>query len=257
MWGLRDPSKYTTPDHAPSLWHGATPWDTSEFYILLVVVVFALPLSLLRSMSALRFSSLLGVTGVTFLTVVVAVEYFHICGGPDAAPCVWDHVPHEATAPESFASFFRSVPLIVYAFTCHANIMPIFSELQKPLKRRMYKVVRRALLIAGTLYVVMSTFGGLIFLRDTKGNILLNDFHRVPPVVAGCFAMVACLTFALPLLVHAFRSNVEVRGRVWGRRLEGNESARGGGRALTCPSPPRPSPTNRRSSSSPTTHAPI
>eukprot|EP00499_Haloplacidia_sp_CaronLabIsolate_P013828 CAMPEP_0196796030 /NCGR_PEP_ID=MMETSP1104-20130614/36960_1 /TAXON_ID=33652 /ORGANISM="Cafeteria sp., Strain Caron Lab Isolate" /LENGTH=34 /DNA_ID= /DNA_START= /DNA_END= /DNA_ORIENTATION= len=34
--------------------------------------------------------------------------------------------------------------------------MPIFSELQKPLKRRMYKVVRRALLIAGTLYVIMS-----------------------------------------------------------------------------------------------------
>lgn len=102
-----------------------------------------------------------------------------------------------------------AVPIVVYAYTCHPNILPIFLELKKASPRRMNKVVTRAIGSAFLLYVSLGIFAYLTFktqLAHSNGNFLLNDYHGDPMILCGAIGIGISITFALPLFVNAFRS---------------------------------------------------
>ena len=87
------------------------------------------------------------------------------------------------------------------------TVLPIYLELQRRTTRRMHKVMFRAMSIAFIIYLIGGSFGYLVFLEDTCGNILVNDFKKHIEVVIGAAAMAISLTMTVPTLMICFRSD--------------------------------------------------
>ena len=220
-----------------SLGEGSSSVDIGEWgqpwVLCLLISAIALPLSLCRNLSSLRFTSLFAVACVLYLSIVVTVKYFQYCLEGDfvypvvngtinrSAPgqlvqCFWNStVPEGQTSTFELANFepkriLSALPIVMFAYTCHPNFLPIFVELKNPLERRMQKVSRRAISIALTIYSLIGVFGYMTFkeqLATSDGNFLLNDFHRDPAVIAGAVGMCISMMLTIPLFVHSFRSN--------------------------------------------------
>ncbi|ETO13222.1 hypothetical protein RFI_24153 [Reticulomyxa filosa] len=137
------------------------------------------PLSLLRQMSALRYTSLFGMMCSLYLGLVILIEYFILCNGEEIDldsnsihTCFWKgnfHLPNDAIANyDDMWSFIKrllvSIPLFVFAYTSQQFMLPIYSELKKPSRQRMQKVLQRSSYIVVFIYICASGFGYLTFL---------------------------------------------------------------------------------------------
>lgn len=98
-------------------------------------------------MSSLRFPSFIGVLSICYLVFAVVCDSAYTVvtkGVPPLSPYLirmhW--------------SCFRSISIIMFAFTCQVNVFSIYTELQRPSIRRIKKIVRRSTLITFSLYVV-------------------------------------------------------------------------------------------------------
>ena len=189
--------------------HLAAVLADAHFYMVTLALAVAYPLSLARSMSALRFTSVLGTACVVYLTLALTGYYLAECHSQPHG-CVWNRLPAAALWPKHVGDVFRAVPLSLFAYTCHCHVLPIFVDLQRPSPRRMYKILRRSIATAATVYVLAAVSGYLLFLEDTKGNILLNDFHHSPPIVAAGIGMAVTVMLAAPLIAHGFKGEVEL-----------------------------------------------
>jgi amino acid permease len=196
-----------------------------RFIILLVTATVVLPLCLLRTMGALRYSSLIAVACTTYLSVAVTANYFSFCasdavvtakgGANETVQCFWEPRA-EGQTPIVLARWgpdrmLAAIPIVVYAYTCHPNVLPVFLELQKPTRRRMNKVVARAIGASFLMYAAIGAFGYLTFkdqLESSEGNFLKNDYHHNASMLLGSIGMSFSVVLALPLFVNAFRGNV-------------------------------------------------
>lgn len=186
-----------------------------------VALFVVFPLSLMRSMNALRYGSLIGITCSGYLCLVIIIDYFRLCDdnsvfeGDDIErhTCFWksnfslswDELVH--FTPNGFLSSF---PIFVFAYSCQPNVLPIYVELQRRSVKRMHKVIRRSLYFAAILYVFVGMFGYLTFMDGTCGNVLQNDFKKHPEVIVSAVTICISCMFTLPMCVFAFRENLTV-----------------------------------------------
>ncbi|KAF0683389.1 Aste57867_24513 [Aphanomyces stellatus] len=170
-------------------------------------ICFVLPLSLFRSLSSLRFSSLFSLLCIFFLTSTVVVKYFqfvHLGYAPSFA-YQWAHLPLFTL---DMRRILKALPLVIFAFTCHPNVLPIYLQLQRRSSVRMYKVARRSLGLATTLYVVLGTSVFLTFGMDTRSNFLQNNYHQDAAIVAGAIFFAVALVLTTPLYIHTLRNGL-------------------------------------------------
>jgi len=196
--------------------------------ILILTCTVITPLSLLRTMGALRYSSLLAVACTCYLAIVVASMYFEFCANQavvsisdgsyrdnQTVQCFWeegsDTTEHYKFFSTDFIDILTTVPIVVYAYTCHPNVLPIFLELRQANQRRMGKIISRATGLSLILYLILGCFGYLTFksqLAHSSGNFLLNDYHHNYSTLLGAIGMSLSVVLAIPLFVNAFRSNL-------------------------------------------------
>lgn len=96
----------------------------ARFWQILLALGVMLPLCLFRTITALRFASLVAVTLVISFALVVCVDGFARLGeGAIAHDTV--HV-----GPSDPIGTFVSLPILLFAFVCHFNVHPLMKELQ-------------------------------------------------------------------------------------------------------------------------------
>lgn len=197
-------------------------WPNSIYIICVVGIGFGVtfPLGLMRSVDSLRFTSLLGFTCSSYLVLVVTIEYFLICHEgnkitKDKYPttCFWSDDYHIGT-PElwpmtDFQSaargFLTAFPLVVFAYTGHPFVLPLYVELAQPTINKMRKVFYTGLSIVTVLYFCISTFGFLLFLRSVCSNLLLNDFRKHIDVVIAALGISLSCILTEPIYSYNFR----------------------------------------------------
>ncbi|ETV96321.1 hypothetical protein H310_10483 [Aphanomyces invadans] len=199
-----------------------TPSETTQSRNALIgtlCLCFVLPLSLLRSLSSLRFSSLFSLLCIVFLTVTVVVKYFQFVQLGYAKDVVyqWNHLPLFTL---DVRRILVALPLVIFAYTCHPNVLPIYLQLQRRSSPRMYKVARRSFSVATTLYVLLSAFVFLTFGMATRTNFLENDYHTDAAVVAGSIFFAVALVITTPLYIHTLRHGLNES--VWGPDQDGS-----------------------------------
>ena len=181
--------------------------QAQALYLLLVACLA--PLCLMRSLHALRFTSVLSVLSVTLLAGVVA---WQAVWSPDAAVA---RLPLAAFLwPPSWSSLLSSSPIMVNTFLCHFNVLPVHSSLVKPTRSRVLTLIHAVIALCWALYVVVGCAGYLLVGQAVDANVLnsLDGAEGGWGVVVGRLGLLVALGCNFPLLMLPCR---EVMVRVW------------------------------------------
>ena len=196
-------------------------------WTLLAACVVA-PLSLLRAIDSLAFTSALAIIALGAISLVIVVyslvPSLDACAG-FAAGTVTCHVDdpqehHETTngsvpwelpcpgdvewAPQPLMPTIQALSKFVLAFGCQQNLLPIVAELREPTPSRTLLVNVCAVALALSSYVVVATSGYLTFGHSVCSNVL-NTYARTPIVALVRAFIAAVVLTSYPLLAFEAR----------------------------------------------------
>ncbi|KAJ0253005.1 Amino acid transporter AVT6A [Hirschfeldia incana] len=191
-------------------WFGHHWWNGRLAILIITTLGVFAPLACFKRIDSLRFTSALSVAlAVVFLIITAGISIMKFISGGVAMPRLLPDVSDLT----SFLNLFTVVPVLVTAFICHYNVHSIQNELDDP--SQIKPVVRSALVLCSSVYIMISIFGFLLFGDDTLDDVLsnfdtdlgiplgsvLNDAVRVS------YALHLMLVF--PIVFYPLRINID------------------------------------------------
>lgn len=176
---------------------GSPFWLAKMFWIALSVIV-CVPLSYLRNLDSLKYTSILGLLAIGYLALLVIVHFF-AGDAYVAGPRHW--------GPQSAWGLCSTFSIIVFAFTGHQNMFSIINEASDRSLRNLTKLVFTAITVSCGLFVSVGLAGYLTFGDLVSGNIILLYSHSWSATV-GKLCIVFMVLFSFPLMLHPARISV-------------------------------------------------
>ncbi|KAH3901255.1 related to Vacuolar amino acid transporter 7 [Saccharomycodes ludwigii] len=178
-------------DVFPSLFGG----DRSIWIYLSTLLV--VPLSLLKNLDSLRYSSLVGLCAIAYLVCFIVTKFF--TDGITSTDAI-----HWITV-NSFKGLFSSFSILVFAYTASMNMFSICNELQDNSIKNITRVINQSVGISCTLFLTVGILGYLTFGDDVQGNIIINYDPNSIFTKIGQFSLGITIIFSFPLLFHPLR----------------------------------------------------
>ncbi|KAJ8381207.1 hypothetical protein SKAU_G00019850 [Synaphobranchus kaupii] len=205
-----------------------------DYLVLLVSLVIILPLSLLRNLGYLGYTSGFSLLCMVFFVIVVICKKFQI-------PCplsleqdtlnitlnntaylstgIHDRLQNATTQddvchPKYFvfnSQTVYAVPILTFAFVCHPAILPMYEELKDRSRRRMQGVANMSFLAMFIMYLLAALFGYLTFNEHVEPELLhtyskVYKFDAVLLVVR--LAVLTAVTLTVPVVLFPIRTSV-------------------------------------------------
>ncbi|PYH98654.1 hypothetical protein BO71DRAFT_416107 [Aspergillus ellipticus CBS 707.79] len=164
-------------------------------------MLIVIPLSYLRRLDSLKYTSVAALVSMAYLVVLVV---YHFVKGDTTADRGPVRVIHWAGAVPTLSS----LPVIVFAFTCHQNMFSILNEIGNNSHFRTTGVVFASIGGAAGTYILVAITGYLSFGNNVGGNIV----SMYPPglyATIGRAAIVMLVMFSYPLQCHPCRASVD------------------------------------------------
>ena len=163
------------------------------FVNLPISCVILLPLSLKRDMSSLAFAGIMSVVALFYTMMVLIVE------APLYAEDYRNDPRVEVKAAVFDVNILTSCSLVFFAYTCQANLLPIYSELVRPDYRRIKKVINRSLTVDYLFYLIIATAGYCSLFNATNDIVIQRpaltnydpDFTALLAAIAICIVLFA------------------------------------------------------------------
>ncbi|KAK4684951.1 hypothetical protein P7C73_g5205, partial [Tremellales sp. Uapishka_1] len=172
---------HALPDHSILL---------SDRFWLVAAMLVIIPLSFLRTLDSLRFTSQIALATVVYLVLVVVGWYFVKGESSKKGNVVWARFGHNTLS---------SFPVQVFAYTCAQNLFPIFNELKDRSQKRMNIVMASSIGSAAAVYEVLGIIGYLTF-GDKVGSNVIAMYPATSLVIAvGRLGMVLLVGLSYPL----------------------------------------------------------
>uniref|UniRef100_A0A452SGQ2 Sodium-coupled neutral amino acid symporter 2 n=1 Tax=Ursus americanus TaxID=9643 RepID=A0A452SGQ2_URSAM len=165
-----------------------------DYLVLLVSLVLILPLSLLRNLGYLGYTSGLSLLCMMFFLIVVICKKFQIPCPVEVGLIINETINSTLTQPMAFAPemvfnmtdddscrpryfIFNSqtvyaVPILTFSFVCHPAILPIYEELKGRSRRRMMNVSKISFFAMFLMYLLAALFGYLTFYEHVESELL-------------------------------------------------------------------------------------
>uniref|UniRef100_A0A8B9SYV7 Sodium-coupled neutral amino acid symporter 2 n=2 Tax=Anas platyrhynchos TaxID=8839 RepID=A0A8B9SYV7_ANAPL len=159
-----------------------------DYLVLLVSVILILPLSLLKNLGYLGYTSGFSLLCMVFFLIVVIWKMFQIpCPmGSDlvnmtlinatlATPLVHENISDDACKPKYFifnSQTVYAVPILTFSFVCHPAILPIYEELKGRSRKRMMNVSYVSFFAMFLMYLLAALFGYLTFYGNVESELL-------------------------------------------------------------------------------------
>ncbi|CAI5637300.1 unnamed protein product [Oreochromis niloticus] len=199
-----------------------------DYLVLLVSVGIILPLSLLKNLGYLGYTSGLSLLCMVFFLIVVIIKKFQI---PCPLPEIHDHnlthslnISHSSHSdntsdedtckPKYFvvnSQTVYAVPIITFAFVCHPAILPMYDELKDRSRRKMQNVANVSFLAMFIMYLLAALFGYLTF-NQHVGDELLHTYTRVYKfdvlLLIVRLAVLTAVTLTVPVVLFPIRTTV-------------------------------------------------
>ncbi|ABN66041.2 vacuolar amino acid transporter [Scheffersomyces stipitis CBS 6054] len=177
-----------------------------NFWITVFMVVLVVPLSYLKKLDSLKYTSVVALFSVVYLICLVIEHY------------VAHDIPTETLeidwfGPKSIKSTLSSFPIFVFAYTCHQNMFAIINEL-KPSEtdgsqtRQSNLIIRNAICTAAASYLVVGVIGYLTFGNSVNGNIITMYPKNSISSLIGRLCIVIMVSLSFPLQCHPCRGSV-------------------------------------------------
>ncbi|MBA0681859.1 hypothetical protein Goari_023632, partial [Gossypium aridum] len=114
---------------------------------------------------SLRYTSALSVGfAIVFVAITAGVTIVKLMEGKIEMHRLMPKLENQA----SFWKLFTTVPVLITAYICHHNVLPIANELRDPTQMKL--IVRKSLMFCSSLYIATSFFRVVLF-----GNHILDD----------------------------------------------------------------------------------
>ncbi|KAG5267362.1 hypothetical protein AALO_G00220870 [Alosa alosa] len=206
-------------------------WYTNGDYLVMIVsVAIILPLSLLRNLGYLGYTSGFSLLCMVFFLIVVIYKKFQI-------PCPLTNDILNATINATVAQIttqnmtvtdysadtctpkyfvFNSqtvyaVPILTFAFVCHPAILPMYEELKDRSRRRMQGVANVSFLGMFIMYLLAALFGYLTFNEHVEPE-LLHTYSKVYKadviLLIVRLAVLTAVTLTVPVVLFPIRTSV-------------------------------------------------
>ena len=181
-----------------------------QIYIILIASFILYPLCLLKDLSSLRFSSVLGIIAIFYcvgLFVYESIDYQHSGGVPGAAS------NHDAGIETNQWSvgIFIVVNVASKAFSCHSVLPAIYGSLRNRSIKRMWIVMIISYFVLTTVYVTFAVCGYYLFGTDAQGNVLENFGGHSGMAVSvarlgTAFSIIGCFPLPFKAGINALES---------------------------------------------------
>ncbi|EGV65154.1 hypothetical protein PSN45_005215 [Yamadazyma tenuis] len=181
-------------------------WNHRNTWIS-VFMIFVAPLSFLRKLDSLKYTSVVALFSVLYLICLVVFHYFFGEGSETSAPEI------EWFGPISWRSTLRSFPIFVFAYTCHQNMFAIINELAIDANagsktRQSNHVIRNAIATACVSYTIVAVSGYLTFGSAVNGNIITMYPKNSMSSLVGRLCIVVMVALSFPLQCHPCRGSL-------------------------------------------------
>jgi amino acid permease len=174
-----------------------------HFWITAFMLV-CIPLSYLRRLDSLKYTSVIALISISYLVVLVVYHF----AAHDTLPETGYETPLRIFKWASPSLALSSLPVIVFAYTCHQNMFSVLNEIADNSHFRTTAVVGVSIGTAAAIYVLVAITGYLSFGNEVGGNIVAQYAPSVSATI-GRAAIVVLVMFSYPLQVHPCRASVD------------------------------------------------
>uniref|UniRef100_A0A8C9WH58 Solute carrier family 38 member 3 n=1 Tax=Scleropages formosus TaxID=113540 RepID=A0A8C9WH58_SCLFO len=211
-------------DSATDMWY-----LNGNYLVVLVSVTIILPLALMKQLGYLGYTSGFSLSCMVFFLSVIYKKFHISCPFEDyvfnstaalhhsniSEASLGYHVGHaqedESCSPRMFtlnSQTAYTIPILAFAFVCHPEVLPIYTELRNPTQRRMQHVSNISILVMYTMYFLAALFGYLTFYDNVEAE-LLHTYSRIDPydtlMLCVRLAVLTAVTLTVPIVLFPVR----------------------------------------------------
>ncbi|XP_023260916.1 sodium-coupled neutral amino acid transporter 3-like [Seriola lalandi dorsalis] len=197
-------------------------WFLNGNVLIIIVSAFIiLPLALMKQLGYLGYTSGFSLSCMVFFLISVIYKKFNtLCPLEDtthhnSTPHADHHAAINVTEDFCEAKLFTinsqtayTIPILAFAFVCHPEVLPIYTELRDPTKKRMQGVANISILAMFVMYLLTALFGYLTFYGAVESE-LLHTYSRVGSrdVLILCvrLAVLVAVTLTVPVVLFPIR----------------------------------------------------
>uniref|UniRef100_A0A8D1PF46 Solute carrier family 38 member 5 n=1 Tax=Sus scrofa TaxID=9823 RepID=A0A8D1PF46_PIG len=125
--------------------------------------------------------------------------------GPSSLPTQGLNTSCEAQMFTADSQMFYTVPIMAFAFVCHPEVLPIYTELCRPSKRRMQAVANVSLGAMFCMYALTATFGYLTFYSSVEAEMLHMYSQQDLLILCVRLAVLLAVTLTVPVVLFPIR----------------------------------------------------
>uniref|UniRef100_A0A665U1H7 Sodium-coupled neutral amino acid transporter 3-like n=1 Tax=Echeneis naucrates TaxID=173247 RepID=A0A665U1H7_ECHNA len=149
-----------------------------NYLIIIVTVCIILPLALMKHLGYLGYTSGFSLSCMVFFLAAVSLWTVY------------------------------TIPILAFAFVCHPEVLPIYTELSNPTKRRMQNIGNVSILGMFVMYFLTAIFGYLTFYDNTEAE-LLHTYSKVDLldtlILCVRLAVLVAVTLTVPVVLFPIR----------------------------------------------------
>uniref|UniRef100_A0A667X265 Solute carrier family 38 member 3 n=1 Tax=Myripristis murdjan TaxID=586833 RepID=A0A667X265_9TELE len=207
-----------------------------NYLVIMVSASIILPLALMKQLGYLGYTSGFSLSCMVFFLIAVIYKKFQI-------PCPFEDYTANSTAahltlntsthshdlghsmvheiddshctPQMFtlnSQTAYTIPILAFAFVCHPEVLPIYTELRNPSKRKMQRVSNISILVMYTMYFLAALFGYLTFYGNVEAE-LLHTYSRIDPydtlILCVRVAVLTAVTLTVPIVLFPVRRAIQ------------------------------------------------
>lgn len=175
-----------------------------NFWISVFVAVVVAPLSYLKKLDSLKYTSVVALFSVVYLICLVIQHYFSTNNA---------NIDVDWLGPKAWRSTLSSFPIFVFAYTCHQNMFAIINELEPSdtsgsQTRQSNWIIRNAISIACSSYLLVGIVGYLTFGNIVNANIISMYPRDSVSSLVGRLCIVIMVSLLFPLQCHPCRGSL-------------------------------------------------
>ncbi|KAG8129791.1 putative Sodium-coupled neutral amino acid transporter 3-like protein, partial [Naja naja] len=181
-----------------------------QILIVVVSVSVILPLALMKHLGYLGYTSGLSLTCMCFFLSSIPCPFNDTVVVNSTMESSHDTCSAEAFPLNSQTAY--AIPILAFAFVCHPEVLPIYTELRRPSKRRMQSVANVSILAMFSMYLLTAIFGYLTFYGNVEAE-MLHTYIRVDPldklILCVRLAVLLAVTLTVPVVLFPIRRAIQ------------------------------------------------
>ncbi|XP_067251111.1 sodium-coupled neutral amino acid transporter 3 [Chanodichthys erythropterus] len=202
---------FELPDNYPA-------WFVDGRYLIIIVSVgVILPLAFMKRIGYLGYTSGFSLSCMVFFLISVIYKKF-VTGCPvehSSNGTFFNESIYNSSADRCEAKLITAnpqtaftIPIMAFAFVCHPEVLPIYTELKNPSKKRMQNVANISILAMFVMYLLTAIFGYLTFYANVQSELLEMYSKKDTLMLCVRLAVLVAVTLTVPVVLFPIRRAV-------------------------------------------------